>query len=72
MLPARLIPYARLMTSGTLAVLRTYLGPLWGWVGLLAAALLLSTGLSLTLPGLLARFVDEARLVRKLRRPSPG
>ena len=57
--------YARAMTSGTLVVLRSYLGPLWGWVGLLAAALLLSTGLNLALPALLARFVDEARLVRE-------
>lgn len=46
----------------TLSVLGRYLAPLRWWVLLLAALLLGSTALNLNLPGLLARFVDGARL----------
>ncbi|WP_051935470.1 ABC transporter ATP-binding protein [Deinococcus sp. YIM 77859] len=48
--------------SGTLVVLRDYLGPLKWQVVLLAALLLTGTGLNLLLPQLLRRFVDHARL----------
>ena len=44
--------------------MRTYLGPLWKSVLALGALLLLSTGLSLTLPALLGQFVDLAKLGR--------
>jgi ABC-type multidrug transport system fused ATPase/permease subunit len=48
--------------SGSLVVLRVYLGPLKWQVAGLAALLLSATGLSLTLPQLLRRFVDNAKL----------
>ena len=48
--------------SSTLAVLRTYLGPLKAAVITLAALLLVGTGLNLLLPQLLSRFVDNAKL----------
>ncbi|MBB5294609.1 ABC transporter ATP-binding protein [Deinococcus metallilatus] len=48
--------------SGTLNVLRAYLGPLKWQVVLLAALLLTGTGLNLLLPQLLRRFVDNAKL----------
>lgn len=49
-------------SSSTLSVLRTYLGPLRGAVFLLAALLIVGTGLNLSLPQLLSRFVDNAKL----------
>lgn len=48
--------------STALGVLATYLGPLKWQVLALAALLLTGTALNLTLPQLLARFVDNARL----------
>lgn len=46
-----------------LAVLGQYLGPLKWFVALLAALLLSATGLSLFLPQLMRRFVDNAKLL---------
>ncbi|MFC5848389.1 ABC transporter ATP-binding protein [Deinococcus petrolearius] len=48
--------------SGSLAVLRQYLGPLKWAVAGLGALLLGATGLNLVLPQLMRRFVDNARL----------
>ncbi|MEF2276969.1 ABC transporter ATP-binding protein [Deinococcus sp. YIM 134068] len=48
--------------SGTVGVLREYLGPLKWQVAALAVLLLSSTGLNLLLPQLLRQFVDSAKL----------